>query len=76
MRFADEELERLRFEAEPDPLPDAEFEVKGKVTPLPRAPEAREFAQEPAVVHCLEHGQARAFDERHHMLREQLFGLD
>jgi hypothetical protein len=76
MGFADEELERPGFEAEANPFADAEFEVEGKVPALPRPPQAREFAQEPAVVHLLQHGQSRAFDQRCHVLVEQLFGFD
>jgi hypothetical protein len=72
--FADEELERFGFEAEADPFADAEFEVEREVPARARAPQACEFAQEPAVVHRLEHGQARALDERHDVLCEQLFG--
>ena len=26
-------------------------------------------------MHCLEHGQSRAFDQRYHVLREQFFGF-
>jgi len=49
--------------------------VEGEVAPRARAPQACEFPQEPAVVHGLEHGQARAFDERRYVLCEQLFGF-
>ena len=48
--FADEELERLGFEAQVLPFAEAEFEVERKVPSLPRAPEPRDFAQEPPVV--------------------------
>ena len=75
MRFADEELERPRFEPEADPLPDAEFEVKGKVPAFAGAPQARKFAQEPAVVDYLQRRQTCAFNQRRNVFTEQLFGL-
>jgi hypothetical protein len=50
VRFADEELERSRFEPEVDPFPDAEFEVECEVPALAGTPVARELTQAPAVV--------------------------
>jgi hypothetical protein len=72
--FTDKELQRAGFEAEADPLPDAEFKVEGKVPAFAGAPQAREFTQEPAVVDYLQHRQTRAFDERFDVPVEQLFG--
>jgi hypothetical protein len=75
MRFADEELERSRFEAEAHPLADAEFEVEGEVPAFAGAPVARELAQVPAVVHDVQVRQARAFDQGEDVVVEPLLGI-
>jgi hypothetical protein len=74
VRFADEKLERAGFEAQVLPFAEAEFEVERKVSPLPRTPEPRDFAQEPPVVDDLHRREARTLDKGFDVLMKQFVG--